>query len=198
MNCGNCGAAMDLLGARRYYFCHHCGSFHFPEPQEKGLRVLGPAANPLSCAVCRSPLTKALIDEEHVVEYCEKCRGLLLQRAYFAEVVTRRRAWATSPVVQPEPLDPRELERRVKCPACSQRMVTHPYYGPGNVVVETCDACDLIWLDYGELQRIVDAPGRDRGNRQPVSTFYDPRPAPAKEDEEAPPDPLRMLFDLLT
>jgi Zn-finger nucleic acid-binding protein len=44
-------------------------------------------------------------------------------------------------------------------------MATHPYYGPGNVVIDTCTACDLVWLDFGELAQIVDAPGRDRGRR---------------------------------
>jgi hypothetical protein len=45
-------------------------------------------------------------------------------------------------------------------------MATHPYYGPGNVVIDSCESCDLLWLDFGELKQIVDAPGKDRGTRQ--------------------------------
>jgi hypothetical protein len=41
-------------------------------------------------------------------------------------------------------------------------MDTHPYYGPGNVVVDNCARCAVIWLDCGELAAIRDAPGRDR------------------------------------
>jgi Zn-finger nucleic acid-binding protein len=41
-------------------------------------------------------------------------------------------------------------------------MSTHPYYGPGNVVVDNCGRCDVIWLDCGELAIIRDAPGTDR------------------------------------
>jgi len=37
------------------------------------------------------------------------------------------------------------------CPNCQQRMDTHPYFGGGNVVVDTCEGCGLIWLDAGEL-----------------------------------------------
>jgi Zn-finger nucleic acid-binding protein len=37
-------------------------------------------------------------------------------------------------------------------------MDTHPYGGPGNVIMDTCEHCSLNWLDYGELQRIVRAP----------------------------------------
>jgi Zn-finger nucleic acid-binding protein len=47
-------------------------------------------------------------------------------------------------------------------------MDVHPYYGPGNIVIDSCSACDLIWLDHGELQQITDAPGRDRGTRAPL------------------------------
>jgi Zn-finger nucleic acid-binding protein len=42
-------------------------------------------------------------------------------------------------------------------------MDTFEYNGPGNIVIDTCHENDLIWLDYGELSKVVDAPGRDRG-----------------------------------
>ena len=38
-------------------------------------------------------------------------------------------------------------------------MDTHYYGGPGNVIIDACDRCDLNWLDAGELMRIVLAPG---------------------------------------
>ena len=41
-------------------------------------------------------------------------------------------------------------------------MLTHPYYGPGNIVLDTCSQCDLVWLDAGEFGRAIDAPGPDR------------------------------------
>jgi Zn-finger nucleic acid-binding protein len=41
-------------------------------------------------------------------------------------------------------------------------MIADWYYGPGNIVIDTCPPCDLVWLDAGELQRAIDAPGRDR------------------------------------
>jgi hypothetical protein len=42
-------------------------------------------------------------------------------------------------------------------------MDVHPYFGPGNVIIDTCGTCDLVWLDFGELKQIEDAPGQDRG-----------------------------------
>jgi hypothetical protein len=30
-------------------------------------------------------------------------------------------------------------------------MEAHPYFAGGNAVVDTCERCQLIWLDAGEL-----------------------------------------------
>ena len=43
-------------------------------------------------------------------------------------------------------------------------MTTHAYQGPGSIVIDTCDRCDVIWLGTGELASTVGAPGRDRGS----------------------------------
>jgi Zn-finger nucleic acid-binding protein len=40
-------------------------------------------------------------------------------------------------------------------------MDTHPYLGPGHIVIDSCSECGLNWLDSGELMRIVRAPDRD-------------------------------------
>lgn len=168
MNCRNCGGATELFASRGYYFCRYCGSFHFPETAgDDGVRVLG-EGDAKACAVCAKPLASALLDESHPVRYCRNCRGLLLERSAFAAVVQRRRAWATDPPGPPIPLDRAHLERNVFCPVCRGRMETHPYFGPGNVVIDSCARCELVWLDFGELKQIVAAPGRDRGSREQV------------------------------
>jgi Zn-finger nucleic acid-binding protein len=197
MNCRNCGAAMVLMGARRYYFCQHCGSFHFPEPLNEGLRIVDRPEGAAPCPVCHQPLARVLVDDVHMALHCENCRGVLLERELFAEVVQRRRAWATTPPVPPEPLDKRDFDRALTCPGCSRPMTTHPYYGPGNVVMESCDSCNLVWLDHGELQQIVDAPGRDRGSRDRPAR---PRPSHAtgRGDDDDRADPFSVLLDLLT
>lgn len=154
---------MELFERRRYHFCRYCGTFEFiAAPAIDGVQVLERPERALDCPLCRAPLAKSLLDHSFVVEHCERCRGVLVQRADFAESVTVRRLNATGPPVPPVPLDRRELERKVTCPSCQAPMDVHPYYGPGNVVIDTCSRCDLVWLDYGELKQITDAPGRDR------------------------------------
>jgi Zn-finger nucleic acid-binding protein len=157
---------MELFATRGYFFCHYCGSFSFPEAAgDDGIRILGENSESRPCAVCDKPLASALMDETHPVQYCRNCRGVLLLRKSFAAAVEKRRAWATHPAGPPVPLNQNELERKVQCPSCKERMTTHPYYGPGNVVIDSCGTCDLVWLDFGELKQIVDAPGKDRGDR---------------------------------
>lgn len=201
MNCANCGAAMELIESRRYFFCRHCGSFHFPEPADTdGVRIVGGTADAPSCPVCKVPLAQALLDDAHPVHFCATCRGVLMPRQTFAGVVGVRRAWASNPPQEPRPLDRRSLERKLTCPSCRARLTTHPYYGPGNVVIDNCETCDVIWLDFGELKQIVDAPGRDRGerNRAMGDDPHIPRRVGQGGGLLAAEDPLDFLFDLLT
>ena len=190
------------MAARGYFFCRYCGSFHFPETAgDDGVRVLGVSAGPLRCPACSQPLASALLDEAHPVNYCRNCRGVLLPRETFAEVVRARRAWATGTPAPPVPLAPHELDRKITCPTCSARMTTHPYYGPGNVVMDSCDSCNVVWLDFGELRQIVEAPGRDRGTREhvarPTDDFPpDPRLASRGSRDAADDDLLNLLFRL--
>lgn len=166
---------MELFERRRYYFCRYCGSFHFLDtPETDGVRILETPAAPRPCPRCASALATAQLDGAHAIQCCVSCRGVLLSRPEFAEVVHTRRTWATGQPVPPAPLKREELERVITCPSCSGRMAAHPYYGPGNVIIDSCDRCDLVWLDWGELKQIADAPGSDRGVRKrperPAST----------------------------
>jgi Zn-finger nucleic acid-binding protein len=167
MNCANCGGAMELMASRGYFFCSYCGSFHFPDTKaDDGIRIVGEGPEDLACVACGKTLASAMLDETHSVRYCRNCRGVLMARRGFAAVVEKRRAWATDTPAPPVLLNREELERKVRCPVCAGPMMTHPYYGPGNVVIDSCEHCELVWLDFGELRQIVNAPGKDRGTRQ--------------------------------
>jgi Zn-finger nucleic acid-binding protein len=165
MNCPNCGAAMELSPAHGFYRCRYCGTFYFPESvDDQGVRVLGPAQDTILCPLCQDPLLLAMLDG-YQVHHCQRCRGLLIPRACFAQIVRRRRAWADAASVTPIPPDKGALRRTIVCPTCRRPMIADRYYGPGNIVMDGCPACDTVWLDFGELKQIVDAPGADRGSR---------------------------------
>jgi Zn-finger nucleic acid-binding protein len=158
---------MDLSVPHGYYICRHCGTFHFPDTIDtQGIRVLGPSEAPLACPVCKSPLVLAMLQEQQV-EYCPSCRGVFVPRRGFAEIVRHRRSWADAPPVIPTPPKPSEWRRQLTCPRCGVPLSVDRYYGPGNIVMDLCIGCDWVWLDYGELKQIIDAPGADRGSRDP-------------------------------
>lgn len=162
MNCSNCGAAMRLLRGRGHFVCDYCGALAFPPREDSGddgVHDLGRFSE-VSCPVCaHSTLGEAVLEGEPGL-HCRECRGVLLTNDSFAQVVKRRRARCEDRCDSPQPIDPRELARRLTCPVCARVMDVHPYYGPGAVVVDTCADCTLIWLDHGELTVIERAPGR--------------------------------------
>jgi Zn-finger nucleic acid-binding protein len=167
VNCPNCGAPMELSVRHGHYVCRHCGTFQFPHSVDsQGIRVLGPSETGWACPLCEQPLMLAMLDGQQV-HHCTTCRGVLLPREAFAELVRRRRSWAAGPPVIPIPPDPDELRRELTCPRCRGRLTVDRYYGPGNIVMDQCVACDWVWLDFGELKQIADAPGVDRRPRDP-------------------------------
>ena len=90
--------------------------------------------------------------------YCTKCRGMLVSIDKFLPLIEYLRALRTPTGLSPEPRDNSDADRRIACPVCDRTMTGHPYGGPGNVNIDTCEACSVIWLDRKELWRIVLAP----------------------------------------
>lgn len=114
-----------------------------------GVTIVGEPVG-VDCPICRVPLVSALIEEESVY-YCGQCCGFLAVTDIFSAILSKHRACHTPDEKRTDPFDPAELDRPVTCPNCRQRMETHPYFGGGNVVVDTCERCSLIWLDAGKL-----------------------------------------------
>lgn len=132
------------------------------EPDPLALDGIVPLGNELdsSCPCCSVPLRSGSIDGRPAL-YCSQCSGVLMKCGAFGAVLRNRRA--TGPKTAAEdvpPVDPNELQRAVDCPRCAERMETHPYYGPGNVVIDSCIGCGLVWLDHFELSRLARVAGR--------------------------------------
>jgi len=159
MNCTNCGAPMKLQLDRQHFYCEYCTSIHFPQKNEDGIRILNESSG-TDCPVCKVPLVYGYIDSTQTL-YCLKCRGMLFDSATLLIVIDYLRAYASKPALNPPPVDLNELKRQINCPDCGREMSTHLYGGPGNLVVDNCVHCSLLWLDNKEFERIIRAPGRD-------------------------------------
>jgi Zn-finger nucleic acid-binding protein len=89
--------------------------------------------------------------------YCTKCRGMLIPMAVLEGLIEEQRVLEGGTFIQPA-ADDRDSRRRINCPHCHKLMDAHRYAGPGNVYIDSCEGCLLIWLDRGELTRMVHAP----------------------------------------
>jgi len=150
---------MRLEEDREFLSCDYCGNVHYPDPNPEGVRVLE-VLSELSCPICATALVHAAVGGERML-YCGRCHGMLVSMDKFMAIIQdlRSRRQATTPAVHPP--DWKDLDRRIKCPRCSETMETHPYCGGGNIIIDDCEKCALNWLDYGELERIVRAPDPD-------------------------------------
>jgi len=157
MNCPSCGAAMRFEDGRSCLTCEYCGNIQVLEADRDGVAMLG-EASPVKCPLCKTPMEEAAVHGRQLL-CCPRCRGLLVAMSVFVEVTGTLRAERTGPPESPHRFDPKDLERALLCPSCGAPMDTHLYAGPGNVVIATCEFCDLEWLDHGALRHIVAAPG---------------------------------------
>lgn len=147
---------MRLNDRNDYFTCEFCGRLHFPEPNVDGVRVLGELVE-ARCSLCSDELVHAAVAGVRVL-HCPSCRGLLIPIDGFLLVLQHLRYTNSGAAAPPRTLCRRELERQVACPRCHRPMHTHPYAGPGNIVIDNCTPCGVNWLDQGELRRVVSTP----------------------------------------
>lgn len=112
------------------------------------------------CPVCENENLSVGTISKIQVCFCDSCDGFVLPQKDFQDLVNHLRATYPGPEDRPVPIDQLELHQKRNCPACLQPMDTHPYYGPGNIVIDSCYFCALVWLDESELTTIQKAPGR--------------------------------------
>jgi Zn-finger nucleic acid-binding protein/ribosomal protein S27AE len=156
MNCKNCGAPMVFDHHKIIYNCEYCTSTYFPEESRDGVRATD-IEQSLSCPVCRLPLVAAYIGKVKI-SLCRRCRGMLIEQPDFLKVIQYARSKVKEPLPAAQPVRLDDLKRAVLCPNCGKKMDTHPYAGPGNIIIDNCPRCTLNWLDHNELDRITHSP----------------------------------------
>jgi Zn-finger nucleic acid-binding protein len=145
---------MRLKADMGSFTCDYCQRVVLPEKNDDGVRVLNEPAGQ-DCPVCNTPLVRASLAKVPIV-YCTGCRGMLIPMQALEPLADELRTGQGSEAVPTVP-GKDELQRKINCPQCHHAMDTHYYAGPGNVVIDSCEDCSLIWLDSGELMRIARA-----------------------------------------
>jgi len=155
MKCENCGASLRPDLERGIYACDYCRSEFVPPPESDGVLVLADTRH--SCPICNHHLFEASL-ETFPLEYCAHCHGMLVAMDRFIDLVEALRIRGDRFSRHIERRSSVDADRYLRCPGCGSRMDGHPYGGGGNVNVDSCEKCDVLWLDGGELRRIAGSP----------------------------------------
>jgi len=170
--------------------CGYCRYRHFPAPDQDGVQILDAGTGKL-CPVCQVEMTAAAV-EGIPADHCRKCRGLLIELPAFSRLVATLRARGGR-LPSLDGADPKDLERRLDCPVCGQRMDTHVYGGHGNFVIDNCPRCLVNFLDHNEIRRIAVAP--EPSTPEPVPPARPPsRRRRKRKEEDASPDILAIVL----
>jgi Zn-finger nucleic acid-binding protein len=175
--CPQCGAPMAPDENRNYLHCTYCGNYYIPDPNQEGVSLLGEATR-LKCPMCCTSLATAVVNDARILA-CPKCHGNLIPQSQLQSIIK-----AASPVDSDlarfnRPPDMTELKRKLACPACQRTMETYAYGGGGAVIIQGCGACQVIWLDFGELAKIIwavqNTQAIDRDKHDPREDDFDAR-----------------------
>jgi Zn-finger nucleic acid-binding protein len=130
-------------------FCPRCGA--------EATRELLEEAVPLPCPRCRQPM-QALRLGTTTAHECSACGGLWLDPASLQRLSDDRetRAGVVSVLAArvPTVAAPPDVVRYVPCPQCGRLMNRKNFAQSSGVVLDVC-ATHGVWLDRGELERVL-------------------------------------------
>lgn len=130
-------------------FCMECGGSIAPQ-------ALVAVPEHSRCPRCEGELRSRSLDTASVIE-CGECGGLWLEGGVLDAICRRaERELPVGPVGAPAPRRAvRDEARYLACPRCGDFMVRRNYAGRSGVVLDVCRPHG-VWLDAGEMERVVD------------------------------------------
>jgi len=150
--------------------CDYCQSLVFSSDNPLTIdRIIAAGGETdADCPVCQKSLQTGRLEDRPVL-YCGGCYGILVRNEHFGAIVRERRTRRKGCEAKAgKLLNTEEYKRQIGCPNCHQKMEVHPYYGPGNIVIDSCNACQYIWLDHGELRTVEQVEGGVEPETLPV------------------------------
>jgi Zn-finger nucleic acid-binding protein len=162
MICPDCSTTLTKLPENDLSFCATCNVFELTPETDSHLEQITAAGQETGflCPTCPDQNLQVGNLFGTQVCYCDQCSGFVIDRMTLGELIDELRASYDGPDDEPIQIKPTELHQISQCPACLEKMETFNYYGPGNVILDTCVPCKLTWFNHGELGKIIRAPGR--------------------------------------
>jgi Zn-finger nucleic acid-binding protein len=153
MNCTQCGAPMQVSLNNDSYYCRYCGSYEFINPNKDGVILLGETVKYI-CPQCKKALVTAKAANIDLLS-CKHCKGNLISQPLLLNIIKQVKVDIISSEELGSPQENDELLRIIDCPICSRQMESYPYgAASGNIIIQGCGNCNVVWLDFGDLYRI--------------------------------------------
>ncbi|MBD3378327.1 hypothetical protein GF406_25085 [candidate division KSB1 bacterium] len=112
----------------------------------------------MNCPKCRTELHEKTIHEIAVHE-CPSCEGIWFEKDELRQVKDRTDAdlnWMDVDLWQHR--DRFNVAKESgQCPHCEDEVLHAITYGDTNVQVDYCNTCSGVWLDKGEMEKIIEA-----------------------------------------
>lgn len=145
VTCPSCFAPM-FMGSR---FCARCGA--------EATRAVVDEETPLSCPRCGEGMQSLRLGGTSVHE-CAACGGLWIDPASLQRLCDAREehsAVANALAARIPTATAPDVVRYVPCPRCAKLMNRVNFSKSSGVIMDVCKT-DGVWLDRGELQRVID------------------------------------------
>jgi Zn-finger nucleic acid-binding protein len=155
MTCEHCGAPLRPDIDRGLFVCDYCATEFLPPAEADGVIVI--SESKFNCPLCKSKLADAAL-ESLARLYCRDCNGMFVAMDDLGPLVSSLRTHRDRPATFIAPRGDRDTARQLQCPRCTSALDCHLYGGGGNVNVDSCETCESVWLDSGELRKIAAAP----------------------------------------
>lgn len=115
----------------------------------------------MDCPVCRGPMIVLELNQVEI-DFCLECEGVWLDAGeleLLLESSEEKDAVLNSFIVKKD-----SKEKKRKCPICLKKM-EKILCKDGKILIDKCPRNDGIWLDRGELYRIIAAGTLDKNNK---------------------------------
>lgn len=124
---------------------------------------------PMNCPKCAGTLqTRRFGDVE--VDQCDRCKGVWLELGELPDLIAYHQRHGTADYSSKTEQTPAYNAITAPCPRCGGqghmtrvRNLRHP-----QIVMDSCSVCYGIWLDGGELDKLV----RPEGVRASIKAFF--------------------------
>jgi Zn-finger nucleic acid-binding protein len=158
-NCTNCTAPLPP----KSFICAYCGAMNDVDLGALGEFTKGKPVMDRICPRCDIPLRSVdlKLDGPFYIERCEKCFGMFFDTGELAAFLKK----TVAPAVATDFSKIDEINKIIgedflkieyaKCPVCRELMHRQNYGARSGVIIDSCRAHGL-WLDGGELKRIVE------------------------------------------